>query len=76
MLQNQVKEYKAEVEDLKRRNENLSQQNNGINLKPFITSLHLQSTQQPVISFPQHNIPNGLSLSPTTSNYGSNLSLG
>ncbi|KAI6191582.1 Protein max [Aphelenchoides bicaudatus] len=42
MLQTQIKDYKSEVEDLKRRNENLSQQTSGLNLKPFLTSLQLQ----------------------------------
>lgn len=53
MLQNQVKDYKSEVEDLKRRNENLTQQNSGLNLKPFLTSLQLQSANvatQPLFS--------------------------
>jgi hypothetical protein len=42
ILQSQIKDTKHEVEDLKRRNENLVQQASG--LKPFLTSLQLQQS--------------------------------
>jgi hypothetical protein len=75
MLQTQLKESKLEVEDLKRRNENLSQQNSRLNLKPFLTSLQIQNpmfAQQPIIQASNiQSTANSLLLnsSPTTSHF-------
>ncbi|KAI6232510.1 Protein max [Aphelenchoides besseyi] len=69
MLQNQTKEYKTEIEELKRRNELLVQQASGLHLKPFLTSLQLQNaaaSSQPLFS---QTAPaaSGFNFVPTTS---------
>ncbi|KAI6173386.1 Protein max [Aphelenchoides besseyi] len=69
MLQNQTKEYKTEIEELKRRNELLAQQASGLHLKPFLTSLQLQNAAAPSQPLFSQTAPaaSGFNFVPTTS---------
>jgi len=63
LLQTQVKDYKLEMEDLKRRNDNLQHQANG--LKPFLNSLQLQPNTSNVVTSP--TVVQPVTSPPTTS---------
>ncbi|KAI6244038.1 Mxl-3 [Aphelenchoides fujianensis] len=69
MLQTQTKEYKSEIDELKRRNEALVQQASG--LRPFLTSLQLQTAAapaaQPLFTAAAPVAPAAFALAPTTS---------